>query len=108
MLLHFPSRLPRVLRSASSSADDVPPTADAASSTRSQAASAALPSLPPQAPDPVDPMTPASLFDPDDASSLSRSCSGDERSKGASPAATDALLSQLFGEEAQKIFQPFL
>ncbi len=53
-------------------------------------------------------MTPASFFDPDDVSGLSRSSSGGTCSEGASPAVSDAFLSQLFGEEAQKIFQPFL
>ncbi len=76
---------------------------------RSPAAAVAQPSLTPLAlEESIDPITPASVLDADDASGVSRRSSGAAGSEGASPAVSDAFLSQLFGEEAQKIFQPFL
>jgi hypothetical protein len=52
-------------------------------------------------------MTPASIVDPEDLSCVSRNASADDGSEERSPG-SDAFLSQLFGEEAHKIFQPFL
>ena len=87
--------------SLSSSADAILPVAAAASSKK-------LPSsLPPQPDDAATPMTPASIVDLKDLSCVSRNASADDGSEERSPG-SGAFLSQLFGEEAHKIFQPFL
>jgi len=101
MLAHFHSRFPTVPRSLLSSADAILPVAAASSSKKSPS------SLPPQPDDAATPMTPASIVDPEDLSCVSRNASADDGSEERSPG-SDAFLSQLFGEEAHKIFQPFL
>lgn len=54
------------------------------------------------------PDTPVSIFDADDFGSFPRDGSAGNLCSGDNAAASDAFLSQIFGEEAQKIFQPFL
>jgi hypothetical protein len=57
---------------------------------------------------PLTPLTAASILDADDVCSFTTDGAASSLGDGSSPVVSDAFLSQLFGEEAQKIFQPFL
>jgi hypothetical protein len=106
LLVSFPAHAPPVLRPVASSTS-VPLSSPSASTLPLPSAmQAAL--LPLQSDDACVPVTPVSIFDADDLCSFPRDGSASNVCDGDNAAASDAFLSQIFGEDAQKIFQPFL
>ena len=112
LLAFSPAGIPAVPRPVSSptDTDDVGSSPLAASAAPQMVAAAS----PRPQPDELDtPLSTASLFDADDLCSFAqvvsaRDVSARDVSDGGGPVASDAFLSHVFGEEAQKIFQPFL
>ena len=105
LLVFFPVRFPTLPHPASLSVNPLQPPSSAASVVLPSAAAAAQQ---PQSNAPHTPLTAASILDADDVYSFTTDGAGSSLGDGSSPVVSDAFLSQLFGEEAQKIFQPFL
>ena len=88
------------------SADVLPPPAPAASLVLPTLATEALPPLQPHEPD--TPVSAASVVSFDDVCSLMPDGNSSALGDGGSPIVSGDFLSQFFGEEERKIFQPFL
>jgi hypothetical protein len=107
LLVFSPTGIPTVLHPVASPTDDAVSSPAAAPAVPQMAAAASLRPEPDELDIPT-PMSTASIFDADDLCSFAQVVSASALSDGGSPAVSDAFLSNLFGEEAQKIFQPFL